>query len=66
MTGALQAGCGKSVRVCARQDIGGFSNRVANQAVYAVPRTDNLPVVYPNPPTAPKRSTPSPRKRATR
>ena len=48
MTTALQAGCGNTVEVCARSDIGRFSNAAWNEAFYAVTQTYTLPVVYPN------------------
>ena len=44
---ALQAACGNTIEVCARQDIGRLSNPAANAAFYAVTQTYNLPVVYP-------------------
>lgn len=44
---ALQAACGKSIEVCAREDIGRFSSSAANEAFYAVTQTYDLPVVYP-------------------
>ena len=43
----LQAGCGNPVEVCAREDIGRFSDPAANNAFYAVTQTYGLPVVYP-------------------
>jgi len=43
----LQASCGKSVEVCAREDTGRFSNPAANQTFYDSTQTYNLPVVYP-------------------
>jgi membrane-associated phospholipid phosphatase len=47
VTSALQAACGNTIAVCARQDIGRLSNPAANVAFYAVTQTYNLPVVYP-------------------
>ncbi len=47
LTAALQAGCGNPVDVCAREDIGRFSDPAANRAFYAVTQTYGLPVVHP-------------------
>jgi PAP2 superfamily len=47
VTTALQAACGNTMEVCAREDIGRLSNPAANEAFYAVTQTYNLPVVYP-------------------
>jgi hypothetical protein len=47
MVTALQAGCGKTIQVCAHEDTGRFSNAAANDAFYASTQTYNLPVVYP-------------------
>ena len=47
LNAALQAGCGNPVEVCAREDIGRFSDPAANNAFYAVTQTYGLPVVYP-------------------
>ena len=47
LAAALQAGCGNAVDVCAREDIGRFSNPTANGAFYAVTQTYGLPVVHP-------------------
>jgi PAP2 superfamily protein len=44
---ALQGACSNVVAVCARKDIGRFSNPAANAAFYAVTQTYSLPVVYP-------------------
>ncbi len=44
---ALEAGCGNTVAVCARQDIGRLSNPGAVEAFHAVTQTYGLPVVYP-------------------
>ena len=44
---ALQAGCGNRVEVCAREDIGRFSDQAATDAFYAVTQTYGLPVVHP-------------------
>jgi hypothetical protein len=46
VTRALEAACGKTVQECAREDIGRFSNRAANEAFYADTQTYNLPVVH--------------------
>jgi hypothetical protein len=43
----LQAGCGDTIPVCAREDTGRFSNPALNEAFYAVTQTYGLPVVYP-------------------
>jgi len=48
MTAVLEAGCGKTIAVCAGQDTGRFSNPAADEAFYAVTQTYGLPVVYPN------------------
>jgi len=47
LTRALEAGCGNTVQVCAREDIGRFSAPEMNEAFYAVTQTYGLPVVYP-------------------
>ena len=47
MTPTLEAACGKSIEVCAHEDIGRFSNPAANDIFYASTQTYNLPVVYP-------------------
>ncbi len=47
LTAALQAGCGNPVEVCAREDIGRFSDPASSNAFYAVTQTYGLPVVYP-------------------
>jgi hypothetical protein len=47
MTKALQASCGNTVAICAREDIGRFSNPAANESFYASTQTYNLPVVHP-------------------
>ena len=47
MTAALQPACGKTMAVCAGEDIGRLSNPAANEAFYAATQTYNLPVVYP-------------------
>jgi hypothetical protein len=46
MTTALQAACGNTIAVCAREDTGRLSNPAANEAFYAATQTYNLPVVY--------------------
>ena len=43
----LQAACGNPVDICAREDIGRFSNPAANDAFYAVTQTYGLPIVHP-------------------
>jgi hypothetical protein len=47
MTKALQASCGNTVAICAREDTGRFSNPAANESFYASTQTYNLPVVHP-------------------
>jgi len=47
VTAALQAACGNTIDVCARQDTGRLNNPAANEAFYAVTQTYNLPIVYP-------------------
>jgi hypothetical protein len=44
LAAVLQAACGNTVQVCAREDTGRFSDPVANEA--AVTQTYGLPVVY--------------------
>jgi PAP2 superfamily len=46
MTAVLQAGCGNTIEVCAREDTGRLSDPAANEAFYAATQTYNLPVVY--------------------
>jgi hypothetical protein len=46
MTTALQAGCGKTIDVCAREDTGRLSDDAANEAFYESTQTYGLPVVY--------------------
>ena len=46
LTAALQAGCGKKISECAREDIGRFSNAAANADFYGETQTYNLGVVY--------------------
>jgi hypothetical protein len=43
----LQAGCGDTIQICAREDTGRFSNPALNEAFYAVTQTYGLPIVYP-------------------
>jgi hypothetical protein len=43
----LEAGCGKAIAICAREDIGRLSNGAMNEAFYAVTQTYNLPIVHP-------------------
>ena len=47
LTRMLEASCGRTVRICAREDIGRFSAPAMNEAFYAVTQTYGLPVVYP-------------------
>lgn len=47
MRRVLQAGCGNTIDVCAREDTGRFSDPAADEAFYASSQTYNLPVVYP-------------------
>jgi hypothetical protein len=47
LAAVLQAACGNTVQVCAREDTGRFSDPVANEAFYAVTQTYGLPVVCP-------------------
>ena len=44
MNSALQTACGNTVKVCAREDTGRFSDPAANDAFYASTQTYNLPV----------------------
>ncbi len=46
MTAVLQAACGKSIKDCAREDIGRLSSPAADEAFYASTQTYNLPAVY--------------------
>ena len=47
LTTALQAACGKTIEVCAREDTGRLSSAASNEGFYAVTQTYGLPVVYP-------------------
>lgn len=47
LTNALQTGCGNPVEICAREDIGRFSDPASNEASYAVTQTYGLPVTHP-------------------
>jgi membrane-associated phospholipid phosphatase len=47
ITAALEAGCGNTIDVCSREDIGRLSVPSANEAFYATTQSYNLPVVYP-------------------
>jgi hypothetical protein len=47
VTGALQAGCSDTMAICAREDIGRFSNPALDEAFYAATQTYGLPVVHP-------------------
>jgi PAP2 superfamily len=44
---ALQAACGDSIAVCARQDTGRFNEQAMNEAFYASTQTYGLPVTHP-------------------
>jgi hypothetical protein len=44
---ALEAGCGNTIAVCAREDIGRLSDPAAVEAFHAVTQTYGLPVVHP-------------------
>jgi hypothetical protein len=44
---ALKAACGNTVEQCAREDIGRFNNRSADEGFYSSTQTYDLPVVYP-------------------
>jgi hypothetical protein len=46
MTSALQAACGDSIEVCAKQDTGRLNNPKANESFYAATQTYDLPIVY--------------------
>ena len=43
----LEAGCGNTIQICAREDTGRFSDPALNEAFYAATQTYGLPVVYP-------------------
>ena len=45
-TGILRTSCGDAIDVCARQDIGRFSNAAENEAFYESTQTYNLPAVH--------------------
>ena len=47
VTTALEAGCGKTIRDCSREDTGRLSKPAANDAFYSATQTYDLPVVYP-------------------
>ena len=47
MVAALQAGCGKTMSECAKEDIGRFNDPASSEASYLATQTYNLPVVYP-------------------
>jgi hypothetical protein len=42
----LQAGCGDTIRSCARQDSGRFNNAANNEAFYGATHAYALPAVY--------------------
>jgi hypothetical protein len=44
---ALEAACGKTIAVCARQDIGRFNAPAMNEAFYMTTQTYGLPMVHP-------------------
>ncbi len=44
---ALEAGCGNTIAVCAREDIGRLSDPATVEAFHAVTQTYDLPVVHP-------------------
>jgi len=46
VTAALQAACGKTVKACALEDTGRFSNPEGNEAFYAETHTYGMPVVH--------------------
>jgi hypothetical protein len=48
LTSALEAGCGNTIEVCAKEDTGRFNNSAANEAFYASTQTYNFPAVYTN------------------
>ena len=47
LTKALEAACGETVAVCARQDIGRFNAPAMNEAFYATTQTYGLGVAHP-------------------
>jgi hypothetical protein len=47
ITKALEAACGDTLAVCARQDTGRFNAPAMNEAFYATTQTYGLPVVHP-------------------
>jgi hypothetical protein len=46
LAAVLQAACGNTVKICALEDTGRFSDPAANEAFHAVTQTYGLPVVY--------------------
>ena len=46
VTAALEEGCGATMKVCAREDTGRFSDPALNEAFYVATQTYGLPVVY--------------------
>jgi hypothetical protein len=46
ITSALEAGCGKTIGVCAGEDTGRLSDPAADETFYDATQTYNLPVVY--------------------
>jgi hypothetical protein len=47
MTKMFEGACGNSVKICANEDTGRFSNGAANEVFYSSTQTYNMPVVYP-------------------
>ncbi|SNB74289.1 PAP2 superfamily protein [Arboricoccus pini] len=47
LTGVLEAACGNKIAVCAKEDIGRFSQSAMNEAFYASTQNYGLPVVFP-------------------
>ena len=47
LTKALEAACGDTVAVCARQDTGRFNAPAMNEAFYATTQTYGLPIAHP-------------------
>jgi hypothetical protein len=47
LTKALEAACGDTIAVCARQDTGRFNAPAMNEAFYATTQTYGLPVAHP-------------------
>jgi hypothetical protein len=47
LVAVLEAACGNTMAVCAKEDTGRLSNPAANDAFYAATHTYNLPVAFP-------------------